>query len=805
MTGREPPTFSDRGASGLQGRPGPGSGARSARAQRRRARQQAAAGAVLDRASTAVVQPPRKRRLLAARLAIGLVATLVLTIGALAAAIAIYSPQKLIKEQLIAQVAQATGRTLTIAGDPSLIFWPSLGVSFADVRLSAPPGMSAPDTFAARSVATRLALLPILSGEAVIEDITLLAPVVDLRQDRNGRASWASLLPVLSDRPVQVAQAATDTMSDSDDIPERAGAAARASISGTARKFALASMTIVDGTLTYTNEATGLTERLEDIDIVLRGGRLDEPVNLKGQVTLRDERIDLDGTLEKPSAVIASEPVPVRLALEGRAIRLAADGPLHIGGVTQFSGPVSLAILEPARLAAMLGTHLPVAGEHGALSVSGQLNAQPSFLRLSGLSAEAFGATARGDMTVALSGPRPIIEAELAIAGLDVDRVRAALAAGETGTSTGPDGRGDLASPGDPAAAGPRDINDLLHQGSGGGNADRAATPRVRGYTARDGWSETPFDLAGLTAIDVRSDLALTALRVAGLSIDRGRLDFSIESGRLEARLTEAQLYGGVGVGALTATPIPAGVEAAVTATIEGVDARAMLRDAAQFETLSGRARIELAMTSQGAHERALVSGLQGRATMRFTDGAINGWNVAEAMRGLQQGRLDGLKKDPTQKTDFASLAAAFDISRGIATNQDLELIGPLVRATGAGSIDLPERKIDYRARPRLVASLSGQGSAQDLRGIEIPLRVRGPLASPSVTPDIGGALGSAEQIGNVVTQFGGDGDKAREAVDGLKRQFDERPAGEVVDDLLRDDGREAKRLLRGIFSRRRE
>ncbi len=56
-----------------------------------------------------------------------------------------------------------------------------------------------------------------------------------------------------------------------------------------------------------------------------------------------------------------------------------------------------------------------------------------------------------------------------------------------------------------------------------------------------------------------------------------------------------------------------------------------------------------------------------------------------------------------------------------------------------------------------------------------------------------------------MVTQFGGDGDKAREAVDGLKRQFDERPAGEVVDDLLRDDGREAKRLLRGIFSRRRE
>jgi AsmA protein len=61
------------------------------------------------------------------------------------------------------------------------------------------------------------------------------------------------------------------------------------------------------------------------------------------------------------------------------------------------------------------------------------------------------------------------------------------------------------------------------------------------------------------------------------------------------------------------------------------------------------------------------------------------------------------------------------------------------VRASGAGTVDLPQRSLDYTVRPKLVAKLSGQGGERDAAGIEIPVHITGPWEQPDVSPDIQG------------------------------------------------------------------
>lgn len=109
---------------------------------------------------------------------------------------------------------------------------------------------------------------------------------------------------------------------------------------------------------------------------------------------------------------------------------------------------------------------------------------------------------------------------------------------------------------------------------------------------------------------------------------------------------------------------------------------------------------------------------------------------------------LLGWSENPEQKTDFSALGAGFEIARGIATSEDLALVGPLVRMTGAGRIDMPEKLLDWRLEPRVVATLDGappvplgKGESRDLQGLGVPVIVRGPWDRPQIYPDLKGIL----------------------------------------------------------------
>ena len=205
--------------------------------------------------------------------------------------------------------------------------------------------------------------------------------------------------------------------------------------------------------------------------------------------------------------------------------------------------------------------------------------------------------------------------------------------------------------------------------------------------------------------------------------------------------------------------------------SFDGIDALPLLKDAAGFDKLSGKGKLTLAVAGQGSSQQQLINSLNGKGDFTFANGAINGLNVAGMVRGISQGKLSGLKSSPDEKTDFSELASSWTITNGVASNQDLRLVSPLLRLTGAGNVMLGDRQVDYMARPKLVSSLQGQGGAGTEQGIEVPVRVHGSWDKVSYTPDLKGILS--------------DPNKALDTIKQIGSQLKGKNAGDIVNDLL--------------------
>ncbi len=247
--------------------------------------------------------------------------------------------------------------------------------------------------------------------------------------------------------------------------------------------------------------------------------------------------------------------------------------------------------------------------------------------------------------------------------------------------------------------------------------------PRVKGFTKRDGWGDEPLRLAALGSLDANARLSIGKLTVSTVRLDQSDVTVAIKDRVMTTTLNDVRLYQGTGRGTITLDGT-SGTTANLRANVQldGIEALPLLKDTAEFDRLTGKGRLSFAIAGQGATERQIIGTLNGKVDVAFADGAIVGINVAETLRGLGKGKFGGLSGSPTDKTDFSEMTSTWTLTSGVAENKDLKLVSPLLRVGGAGRIALPAREVDYMLRPKLVASLQGQGGgAEALSGLRNP------------------------------------------------------------------------------------
>ena len=121
---------------------------------------------------------------------------------------------------------------------------------------------------------------------------------------------------------------------------------------------------------------------------------------------------------------------------------------------------------------------------------------------------------------------------------------------------------------------------------------------------------------------------------------------------------------------------------------------------------------------------------------LAFMDGALHGFNLRQSIESAKA-RLKGddAPEAKTKKTDFSSLTISGVIKSGVFSSDDLDLQAPLLRVGGKGTADLNREEVDYLVNAKLVGTSKGQdgGSADDLAGLTIPVRIKGPFAQPKI------------------------------------------------------------------------
>jgi AsmA protein len=254
-------------------------------------------------------------------------------------------------------------------------------------------------------------------------------------------------------------------------------------------------------------------------------------------------------------------------------------------------------------------------------------------------------------------------------------------------------------------------------------------------------WSNATIDLNGLNYVDAQMRISAAELDIGEARFAPAAIDATLASGVLKVAFPNLQAYGGQVSGQLAVDVTAGNPSYAFSCDIVGVRALPLLQSAADFDKLDGKMQAKLAVGSTGNSPRAIMSNLSGTVFANFQDGVIRGLNVAQMIRSLTSGTLSGWQEGKEQTTDMSQLSASFRIDRGQATTTDLNLVGPLVRMTGTGTIDLGTKMMAFRVEPKLVMTTEGQGRAADPVGLGIPVMIDGPWSEPRIYPDMAGML----------------------------------------------------------------
>ncbi|MGZ5876012.1 MAG: AsmA family protein [Bradyrhizobium sp.] len=254
-------------------------------------------------------------------------------------------------------------------------------------------------------------------------------------------------------------------------------------------------------------------------------------------------------------------------------------------------------------------------------------------------------------------------------------------------------------------------------------------------------WSNATIDLIGLNYVDAEVRLSAAELNIGSAHLAPAAIDSTLAGGILKCAISNLGAYGGQANGQIDIDASGGTPAYAMRSDLVGVRALPLLRSAAGFDKLDGKLQAKIAVRSAGSSQRAIMSNLGGTVFAVFQDGAIEGLNVAQMIRSLASSPLSGWQQGNELTTDLTQLSASFRIDNGQATTTDLNLVGPLVKMTGAGTVDLGTKMLAFRVEPKLVMTTQGQGRAADPVGFGIPVVIDGPWTEPRIYPDVAGMM----------------------------------------------------------------
>jgi len=243
-----------------------------------------------------------------------------------------------------------------------------------------------------------------------------------------------------------------------------------------------------------------------------------------------------------------------------------------------------------------------------------------------------------------------------------------------------------------------------------------------------------PMEL--LRSMQIDGQLSVKQIKLQNLYLNDVELKTVVKNGVLNLNPVNMNLYGGrfqgsVQIDARAKTP-----KYQVKNTLSAVQIGKLMTDFIGEERINGELAAKVEINTSGEWLSALKKNSNGAMNINLKDGALKGFNLrysidkAKAKLNKQPPPLEAM-----QTTDFSAMGLSGKIKNGVFSSNDLKLEAPLLRVGGEGMANLNDNTVDYLVKAKLVGTVAGQagGEAGELKGLLIPVRIKGPFASPDI------------------------------------------------------------------------
>ena len=664
-------------------------------------------------------------------------------VAAAAVAAFLLIPTGLIRDRLQTEVRARTGRDLVIAGPTTLSLWPRPSVSVKDVTLSSPPDMGAHPLLKVAEVEVAVRLLPLLLHDVSIDQLLLRRPEFNLSIDAKGRRSW-DFADAATPGPIRLAQVSAPGQGGipkdlQDFVKGSTDATARAANKSRIGDISLGNVSVIDGSVRYRDARVGVDETVSALNVQASLANIASPLDLDSDFTWRNEPVKVRGQISPFRALLEGRPIQAQIKTSAAPLNIGFDGVMTLGAAdVDLDGRLTAQATAFDKLAKWTGRPMP-STLPGGFSLDAKIKQTSALTALSDAQISIGGLTGSGTLSVDNRPARPYIKGALRFATLDLNLLQtiadtSALPAGAATSARAAPAASGLPAPA--AAQVPKSIEELLNADTPPSSAvmPAARKPQVRGYTRREGWSDETIDLAALGLADADVRLGFETVVWRDLKTGAGQLTIALKSKAARITLDDLQLYDGRARGVVTLDGNGAEATVGTNVVMDGVSALPFFKAFSDFDWLAGKTHLAIAVAGRGATERQIISTLNGKADIAIADGALIGFNLPQIIANFSRGKFAGLERVTTEKTDFTEFAASTQIVNGLARNDDLRMTNAQGRTTGAGTIALPQRTMDYVLKPKLTSGA--------ISGLEVPIKITGSIDKPTVTPELAGING---------------------------------------------------------------
>jgi AsmA protein len=674
-----------------------------------------------------------------------------------------------VRDRVANRIKEQTGRELKVNGTTALLFIPGPHIVMTDATFSDPEERAGTADFSVARLVIDLNLLELMSRQIDAERVVLERPMLTVRLGDDNR-------PKAKSKPKPNGEAKTQGEKRRRDVKLR-------------------DVRIEDGTVNIVYDDDGTAKRIEHIAATLSLPTLTAPFTGTGKLDWKEQTVAFNFTLTSLAELRQKRPAKLVLAVDTPAIAARFDGNLLTRPDFSGEGELSAKAHSIPSLLAWMREKPAAATAIGDGELASHVAWNKGEITLSAVRFALEHASGQGQAVVTLKSPRPHVRAALALDYLDLNPF---LPAGRAKTAN-VRGKPNDAEPSEAAppaeSAVPRQApaNEVPPPEGGQAqdwfnkpNEDQSANDRPAPSEDQTASADQPAPEAAPVApvpaptaspasFDADVNLNVRKTRVAHLEIGPSSLGVAFRDGVLNATLGGMELYDGHASGKLVldaAKPVPAFTG---DFQLDGVQAKPLLSDAAQFSLLEGRTKLALQIGGAGATAEAIKSSLTGQGSLAVSDGAIEGVDLTEMIGQIGAGEIPELRQGPGAKTAFTDLGGSFTIKNGIAETSNLQMTSPLLKVAAAGTVDLTQSTISMVANPEIVAGPQGQGGANDLAGLSVPVRIEGPLDRPTIRPELKGMFANPEKAGKTVRQIG----------EALQKKFKGKPVGEAIGRFL--------------------